>query len=77
MTLTAIYRRGLLAWKQRFSHKTKSFIASKWLRSAKLLIADAEAMSPVPLDLLTRTTEPKPAPEPLPFADPADADGAH
>ncbi len=44
-----LWRRVLLALKQHFSTKTRNSITSKWLRSARLLMDDAESMSPAPL----------------------------
>ncbi len=47
--ISRLYRRGLLALKQRFSRKTRNSITAKWLRSARLLTEDAAEMSPAPL----------------------------
>jgi hypothetical protein len=48
--ISRLYRRALLALKLRFSRKTRTSIASRWLRYGHQLMDDAEKMSPVPLD---------------------------
>lgn len=41
-----IYRRALLALRQRFSRQTRNSITTKWLHSARQLTDDAEQMRP-------------------------------
>ena len=47
--ISRLYRLALIGLRRSFSNRTRSSIASRWLRSAKRLMTDAEAMSPVPL----------------------------